>query len=460
MRACPACGASNDPADDFCGNCGAYLGWSEEGSRDTSAPPAAPEPPAPPAPAADETAASRPSTSRTSPSPAPRTSSLRTRLTGRSRRSSDDTPEPERAQEALAPVAPVPASPVTDGPPGDNDLTEGASSGQGIGAGGAERGADEQGPTTSRTPDTASTPSGTPDTATAPPPAPAPPVRPAAPAPPVHPAASVSTPSSPPQSEDVGPVQPAKPVAPRPVVRAAAVPEEEVSGVPCPVCGTPNPPGRRFCRRCASLLTPAADRAPLPWWRTIWPLRRRVRAGSGRWIRVLVTLAVILALCVGGFFLLPAGRALFEDTRDKLGGVKAVTPVAVHASAEVPGHPAKNTTDGLSNRYWGAPGAGASITYTFGKPFRMVDLIITNGASNEPEEYDREARALRMDMEVTSADGTVHRKEIDLGDKAGWQTVTTGIDDVVKVRLVLGSVTGLTARRHVAVAEVEFFQRS
>ncbi|WP_234384566.1 NADase-type glycan-binding domain-containing protein [Streptomyces sp. MMG1121] len=173
-----------------------------------------------------------------------------------------------------------------------------------------------------------------------------------------------------------------------------------------------------------------------------------------------MTLAVVLALCVGGFFLLPAGRALFEDTRDKLSGVKAVTPVAVHASAEVPGHPAKNTTDGLNNRYWGTPGPGASITYTFGKPFRMVDLIITNGASLAPEDYAREARALRMDMEVTSADGTVHRKEIDLSDKPGTQTVVTGIDDVVKVRLKLGSVTGLTGQRHVAVAEVEFFQRS
>ncbi|KUN01270.1 hypothetical protein AQI95_32730 [Streptomyces yokosukanensis] len=254
-------------------------------------------------------------------------------------------------------------------------------------------------------------------------------------------------------------MQPAKPVAPRPVVRQVAAPEE-TSGVPCPACGTPNPPDRRFCRRCASPLTPATDRAALPWWRTIWPFRRRVRAGSGGWIRVLVWLVVILALCVGGFFLLPAGRALFEDTRDKLGGTKAITPVSVHASGAVPGHPAKDTTDGLSNRYWGAPGAGASITYTFGKPFRMVDVIVTNGASKEPQEYDRQARALRMDMEVTSADGSVHRKEIDLSDKAGDQTIATGISDVVKVRLVLGSVTGLTGQRVVALAEVEFFQRS
>ncbi|MFF5403517.1 zinc-ribbon domain-containing protein [Streptomyces misionensis] len=254
-------------------------------------------------------------------------------------------------------------------------------------------------------------------------------------------------------------MQPAKAAAPRPVVRP--VPErEEVVGPPCPTCGTPNPPGRRFCRRCATPLDPRAAVAALPWWRTVWPFRRRVRAGSGRWVRLLVILVVVAALCVGGFLLLPAGRALVEDTRDKLGGTKAVTPVHVTASASVSGHPASNTTDGLSNRYWGAPGPGASVTYTFGKPFRLVDLIVTNGASDSPQQYAAEARAVQMDMEVTSSDGTVHRKSVSLADKAGPQTVATGIDDVVGVRLVLRSVTGLTAGRHVALAEVEFFQRS
>ncbi|MES4890704.1 zinc-ribbon domain-containing protein [Streptomyces sp. NPDC096012] len=235
---------------------------------------------------------------------------------------------------------------------------------------------------------------------------------------------------------------------------------QEVAGPPCPVCGTPNPPGRRFCRRCATPLNPVSAPAELPWWRTVWPLRRRVRAGSGRGVRLVVILAVVVALCVAGLLLLPAGRALFEDTRDKLGGTKAVTPVGVRASAELPSHPASNTTDGLSNRYWAAAKPGASVTYTFGKPFRLVDLIVTNGASASPERYAAQARALGMDLEVTAADGSVHRKAVTLSDKPGPQTVTTGFRDVVSVRLVLRSVTGLAPGRHVAVAEVEFFQRS
>ncbi|WP_320783818.1 NADase-type glycan-binding domain-containing protein [Streptomyces sp. CRN 30] len=255
------------------------------------------------------------------------------------------------------------------------------------------------------------------------------------------------------------PVRPGKPVAPRPVVRPSTAPDE-VAGTPCPVCGTPNPPGRRFCRRCATALNPAARPAPLPWWRTVWPFRRRVRASSGRAVRFLVILAVVVALCAGGYLLLPAARDLYEDTLDKLGGdPRPVTPVGVRASAEVPGHPATNTTDGRSNRYWGAPAPGASVTYTFGEPFRLVDLIITNGASASPEEYDSQARATRMDLEVTTEDGTVHREELTLGDRAGEQPVQAGISDVTSVRLVLRSPVDLTEGRHLALGEVEFFRR-
>ncbi|KOT36297.1 hypothetical protein ADK41_23125, partial [Streptomyces caelestis] len=271
-----------------------------------------------------------------------------------------------------------------------------------------------------------------------------------------------STPTASPSGSDpdpVRPVLPAKPVAPRPVVRSV-VGEGDVVGRACPACGTANRPERRFCRRCAAELRPAEKPAPPPWWRTVWPFRRRRRAGSGSVFRFSVILAVVLALCAAGFLLLPAGRALIEDARDKLGEATPVTPVDVEASGAVPGHPATDTTDGLNNRYWGAPGPGASVTYTFREPFRLVDLIITNGASRSPEEYARQARALRVDMEVTAEDGTKHRKEIALGDKPGPQTIPTGISDAKTVRLVLRSPAGLAPGRHLALAEVEFFRRS
>ncbi|WP_345642298.1 NADase-type glycan-binding domain-containing protein [Streptomyces tremellae] len=234
-----------------------------------------------------------------------------------------------------------------------------------------------------------------------------------------------------------------------------------MSGTPCPVCGTLNQPGRRFCRRCAARLTPEAAPAPLPWWRRVWPLRRRrARAGSGRLVRALVILAVVLVLAAAAVLLLPAGRGLFEDTRDKLGGVRSVTPTAVRATAELPGHPATRTVDGLSNRYWAAPAAGASVTYTFAKPFRLVNLLITNGASASAQGYAGQGRALEIDAEVTTSGGRVEHQRLTLSDKPGSQPMQEGISDVTRIRLTLNNPVGLTRGRHLALAEVEFFQRT
>ncbi|WP_406475458.1 NADase-type glycan-binding domain-containing protein [Streptomyces sp. NBC_01615] len=492
MRACPACGASNSSTDDFCGNCGAYLGWSDTTPaattpRSTPLEPSAPstlsEPPASPDPTPPDTApvpASPPADEPASAAPA-RTSSLRTRLTGRGRSEARGT-SATNATNAAGSRSGVDEGPGADpghaetlSPPPQADpddvRTEPPAPGHGSTTGDttSETTSDDETPHTDvAPPTTTSRPAGAGPAASGT--GARPPQAPAAPSAPTTPCAS-TTPNVPgprppaaptpetPTPDPVLPVRPAKPVAPRPVVRPAEVPDE-VTGVPCPACGTPNPPYRRFCRRCATELNPAAKPAPLPWWRTVWPFRRRVRASSGRGVRLLVILAVVVALCAGGFLLLPAGRALIEDTRDKLGKPKAVTPVAVEASAEVPRHPATNTTDGLRDRYWGAPAPGASVTYTFRKPFRLIDLVITNGASVSPEDYARQARALQLDLEVTTQDGKKHTKELTLSDKPGPQTIPTGISDAKTVRLVLRSAVGLSPGRHLALAEVEFFQRS
>ncbi|MCW5249864.1 zinc ribbon domain-containing protein [Streptomyces sp. SHP 1-2] len=254
------------------------------------------------------------------------------------------------------------------------------------------------------------------------------------------------------------PVRPAKPVAARPTVRPVPVPDE-VTGPPCPSCGTPNPVGRRFCRRCATPLNQAAKPAPLPWWRTVWPFRRRVRASSGRGVRLLVVLALVAGLAVAGVLLVPAGRALYEDVRDKTSKPRAITPVSVEASEELPGYPAANTMDGLSNRYWGVSGPGAEVTYTFGKPFRLFELSVFNGPSKKAQEYARQGRALELKLEITRGDGGTEHRRITLSDKPGAQYFPMGISDVRTVRLVLGSPVGLGDGRHLALAEVEFFER-
>ncbi|MFF9815237.1 NADase-type glycan-binding domain-containing protein [Streptomyces sp. NPDC014006] len=446
MRACPACGASNDPTDDFCGNCGAYLGWSDR----PAAQPTVLAPGEPSSPDPEEPPAAEPSRGGSAPRPSPAGAPT-----------APEAAPPPATVDRTAPLAAGDRSPASAGadgatpsepdppaaPPASAPPTAGASRTR-------RRGHCTAGAGDRPTPAAA-------DQAAAARPAP-PPVTPTptAPASPQPVATSGPVPAPDPAPAPVQPVLPAKPVAPRPVVRPVAAADDDVTGAPCPSCGVPNPPGRRFCRRCAAPLDPAAPPEALPWWRAVWPFRRGVRSGSGRAVRLLVVLAVVLALCAGGLLLLPAGRALFEDARDKLGKARQVTPERTTASAESPGHPATNTTDGVSNSYWAAPAAGATVTYTFGTPFRLVDVIVTNGSSPDPQEYAGQARALRMDLVVTTRDGEQHRSELTLADKPGPQTFPTGLSDVHTVSLTLRSPAGRAPGRRLALAEVEFFQRA
>ncbi|MFF0413991.1 zinc ribbon domain-containing protein [Kitasatospora sp. NPDC004745] len=253
-------------------------------------------------------------------------------------------------------------------------------------------------------------------------------------------------------------VQPAKPVAPRPVVRPSTAEEAQV-GPPCPRCQTPNRPDRRFCRRCAAPLTVAEAAPALPWWRTRWPFRRRVRiGGSGTALRRMIAVLVVAALVVAGVLLYPAGRNVYEDVLDKLRDAKAITPTGVEASAAAGGHPAAQAVDGLSNSYWAAPRTGDSISFTFAKPFRLVDVIVHGGSSTEPQEFQKTARPIGLDLRATSSDGKVHEQKVTLNDKPGPQTVLTGVSDVVKVTLVVREAAGPEGGP-IALAEVEFFKR-
>ncbi|AEW99545.1 NADase-type glycan-binding domain-containing protein [Streptantibioticus cattleyicolor] len=281
-------------------------------------------------------------------------------------------------------------------------------------------------------------------------PAPAPPPADRPPEPPTTPADAAGDPVA---------VRPAKPVAQRPKVRRV-VADTPRDGAPCPHCGTPNPPGRRFCARCAEPLTasgPAA--ADLPWWRRWFTRRRRRFGGSGNAVRRLVMLLVAACVVAGAVVAYLALRGTVQDTEDKLRGAKQITPAGVSADAAVPGHPASAAADGLTNRYWGAPALGDSVTFTFRDPFRLVDLVIHTGASTDPQEFHRQARPIALDMWTTTKDGRRHQQHLTLDDRPGQQTVPTGISDVTRIQLVIRSAAGTAPGRHIALGEVEFFAR-
>ncbi|MFD3943613.1 NADase-type glycan-binding domain-containing protein [Streptomyces sp. NPDC058579] len=169
---------------------------------------------------------------------------------------------------------------------------------------------------------------------------------------------------------------------------------------------------------------------------------------------------VLVGLLVGGYFLIPAGRWLYEDVRDKLGKAAPITPASTEATASVPKHGATLASDGLSNTYWGAPKVGDALSFEFRTPFRMVDVVVHTGVSKKAEAHRQQARPIRADLVITAADGTTKTKAITLADKPGPQTFQTGHSDVVSVQLVIRDAAGLSEGRHIALAEVEFFKRN
>ncbi|MBO1418785.1 zinc ribbon domain-containing protein, partial [Streptomyces sp. FH025] len=232
-------------------------------------------------------------------------------------------------------------------------------------------------------------------------------------------------------------------------------------GPPCPRCGTPNLPDRKFCRRCAAPLTVTAAPPKLPWWRTRWPFRRRVRiGGSGNALRRTIAVLALIAVVIAGILLFPAGRNVYQDVLDKLRSTAPITPTGASATAAVEGHPAALADDGLTNTYWGAPAIGDSITFTFRSPFRLVDLIVHTGGSADPQKFREQARPLVLSLEVTAKDGERHQQQVTLNDQPGPQTVATGISDVVQVKLTIREAAGTGPGRAIALAEVEFFKRT
>ncbi|MBB4965406.1 zinc ribbon domain-containing protein [Saccharothrix violaceirubra] len=264
-------------------------------------------------------------------------------------------------------------------------------------------------------------------------------------------AGGVGEPRSEREAGYLGPVAPGRPDAKRPLPSTHV--DGAVDGPPCPRCGVPNPPGRRFCRRCGE---PLYDQAVASSGRR---RKRRWRGDRSRWLRRSAAAAVAVALAVTLWVFHPELLALWEDLRDRLATPAPVAPTSVTANAAVPDHPATAAADGLSNRYWGAPAVGDAVEFGFAAPFRLLSVVVHTGASAEKDGFAAQARPSALDMVVTTADGTTRTVPITLADQPGPQRTDTGIGNVVRVRLVVRSATGLGEGRHIALGEVEFFRR-
>jgi hypothetical protein len=413
MITCAACGARNADGERFCGECGEYLAWDgkpaeERVAADVAAPtPAPPAPPPPPPPV--ETPAP--------PPPAPPPSTV--------------------AKPGTAPSTAAKSGPTTVAKPGAAPAVPA----EAIGAGA------QQGPSPAR---------------------------------PASAAEALIVPVT-----EAAPVQPGRPAgAPEPVKPGRAegrvappdLPPETRRPQPgetiCGNCGAGNDPARKFCRRCGASLADAPVAPPRGWWQRLLRRGRAAAPAAGtrprrtvrRSYRGPVVLLLVLALLgAAGFQYRALIRSGVEAVLDRVKGSRLETPVGVKASRFVAGHPASKADDGASNTFW-SPGTpenakGAWLQVKFDHPFRLVQLITLNGASDQQPVFSADARPHLVRLELTRATGPKVTQEFELDDVAGPQRHYVGVSDVTVARITLVTFREPRPGRLVALAEVEYYAR-
>ncbi|MFI6807216.1 NADase-type glycan-binding domain-containing protein [Streptomyces luteogriseus] len=267
----------------------------------------------------------------------------------------------------------------------------------------------------------------------------------------------------------VAPVLPGRPTPQRPeAVRAPGEEHGIDGGTPCPWCATRNRPERHFCARCAM---PMAGDGPvpvqLPWWRRLGPFgssetpwagdRPRLRRTFDRvlsWLGIAIVLALLIALAVN----LPQG---IQATRDHFAKRAPVSPDRYSASRSYPGHKPDLVFDKLNDTWWG-PGVSESaqgqyIEARFDEPTRLLDLIITPGTSTRADQLSKSALPHRLTATITGKDGRTTTRSLTLDQGAGPQRRAFRVGEVTAVRFTVDSAYGTSAKKQVAIAEIEFF---
>jgi hypothetical protein len=283
-----------------------------------------------------------------------------------------------------------------------------------------------------------------------------------------------------PEAPRAAPVLPGAPAAKRPL---SALPPEERTVEPgeriCGNCGAGNVPTRKFCRRCGADLVDAPVAPPPPWWRRLFQ-RDRSAAGQGKatpsWeqrrrrvvrrsYRGKIAFVTVLALLgAGGWYGREPINRVVQSAIDRAGKTRSVPQLDVNASSDAPGHPAQLVQDGRTNTFWAPAGPGDGrlqyVTIRFREPFRVVAVVLHNGASVDPILFRKQARPHTLRFTFVRAGAPPATRDVELDDSPGTQQLFFGIDKVVRVRVQILDSSGVERGRLVALAELEFKERA
>lgn len=169
------------------------------------------------------------------------------------------------------------------------------------------------------------------------------------------------------------------------------------TGIPCPSCGTHNPPFNRHCDSCGARLSQAPlPVAPQPMLRTTAGARAlMVLAG------VILTVA-LLALAVNVF---RHGDGTATSTTTTITttvtiDIEELQPIRVECTSELTSFPCENLIDDNPNNDWNAEagGVGTVLTFLFSPPVQITEVILFN--LDDAERFARNARIKGLEIKV------------------------------------------------------------
>ncbi|HZT67008.1 MAG TPA: hypothetical protein VFA11_14565 [Acidimicrobiales bacterium] len=304
--------------------------------------------------------------------------------------------------------------------------------------------------------------------------------------------ATVEGPATEPATEGpvIRPVRPDEQPAPRVHVAPAVMLEDDTVAhdLTCRSCGTGNPAGRHFCRRCAQPLTGEAAPPRMSRWLRYRQgrrqrreakallrlgerprLRRQLIGGtSGGWassiaVRVMMLGAVaVMALSFIGPYARPIRSHVsswYTTVRQSVHPTYApVEPVGATATSALPGHAPLAAIDGESNTYWAAASptaVGQGLTISFAKPERIDRIGFLLGAQDQPQNYLTQPRP--QVVHLAFSDGT--SEDLTLVDQSAFQAFAVKARKASAVHLTVESTFDSPFGHNVAITEVEFFSK-
>jgi len=233
----------------------------------------------------------------------------------------------------------------------------------------------------------------------------------------------------------------------------------EPPGIPCPSCGTPNPPFNRHCESCGARLSQAMlPVAPQPMLRTTAGARAlMVLAGV---ILVVALLALAVNVFRGG-----GGTAATSSTTTTTSvplDIVQLQPIRVDCTSELADFPCSALIDDDPDNSWNARdgGVGVVVTFLFSPPVQISEVYIHN--LEDQERFLRNARMKGVEIVI---DDLPQATIFELADSNEPQRVSLRSLRTSSVQLTITSAypgqsfEGREPFRELAAQEILFYGR-